>query len=69
MPDSHYSVKWQWVVIKEEIEDALRHAINSDKIDLLNHAEDIHGIVIRGRIQEKLILELEKSINKRYIAK
>lgn len=26
-------------------------------MDLLNHAKDAHGTVIRGRIQEKLALE------------
>ena len=31
-----------------------------DKMDLLSHAEDVHGTVIRGRIQEKLILEYRK---------
>jgi hypothetical protein len=31
-----------------------------DKMDLLSHAEDAHGTVIRGRIQEKLALEDRK---------
>ncbi|KUL81576.1 hypothetical protein ZTR_09852, partial [Talaromyces verruculosus] len=121
--DSHRSAKRQRVVIKEETEDALRHAIDSvrvtspedrpticfvcvgnpniplkariakyatpgsltrhflrkhvnppwsssrvvchicdttplqDKMDLLSHAEDAHGTVIRGRMQDKLASE------------
>jgi hypothetical protein len=128
--DSHPSAKRQRVVIKEETEDALRHAIDSvrvtspedrpticfvcvgnpnipvkdrvakyatpgsltrhfsrkhvnppwssnrvvchvcnavpiqGKMDLLRHAEDAHGTVIRGRIQEKLALEAGSRISK-----
>ncbi|OJZ79991.1 hypothetical protein ASPFODRAFT_86016 [Aspergillus luchuensis CBS 106.47] len=124
--DSHHSAKRQRVVIKDETDNVLRHAIDSvrvtspedrptisfvcvgnpniplkdrvakyatvgsltrhflqkhvnppwssnqvvchvcdtapiqDKMDLLSHAEDAHGTVIRGRIQEKLALEYRR---------
>lgn len=61
--DSGSLAKRPRLLVEDEAEHALRHAIESVQIKSpdLNHAEAAHGTVIRGRVQEKLALGYQQN--------